>query len=57
MNHPAKRPVNVRRPDIMEAVQEDLGEFCSSLVQEIRASGHVLNLPNTQFLLADSFGF
>ncbi|MGN0836780.1 MAG: 4-hydroxy-3-methylbut-2-enyl diphosphate reductase [Akkermansia sp.] len=57
MDRPAKRPVNVRRPEIMEAVQEDLGEFCSSLVQDIRAAGNVLRIPNTQFFLADSFGF
>lgn len=52
-----KRPVNVRRPEIMEAVQDDLGAYGSSLVDDIRAAGNELRLANIHLFLASSFGF
>lgn len=52
-----KRPVNVRRPEVMEAVQDDLGAYCSMLVDDIRANGNVLQLANMHLYLASSFGF
>ncbi len=51
------RPVNVRRPEVMEQVAQDLSHFQSSLVDCIRAQGNELELPGVRLFLAESFGF
>lgn len=51
------RPVNVRRPEVMAQVAEDLARFQSSLVEWIREQGNELELPGVRLFLAESFGF
>src|ERR687898_96679 len=53
---PAK--INLRRPDIMEAVQAQvLSHYRSELVDRIRARGHVLSAGGLTIKLAKEFGF
>src|SRR5438128_4361188 len=53
---PAK--INLRRPDIMEAVQAQvLSHYRSELVDRIRARGHVLSADGLTIKLAKEFGF
>src|SRR5438128_11402193 len=50
--------INLRRPDIMEAVQAQvLSHYRSELVERIRASGHVLSAGDLTVRLAKEFGF
>jgi len=50
--------VNLRRPDIMEAVQAQvLSHYRSELVERIRASGHILSSGGMTIKLAKEFGF
>jgi 4-hydroxy-3-methylbut-2-enyl diphosphate reductase len=50
--------VNLRRPDIMEAVQAQvLSHYRSELVERIRAQGGVLSAGNLTVRLAKEFGF
>jgi 4-hydroxy-3-methylbut-2-en-1-yl diphosphate reductase len=50
--------VNLRRPDIMEAVQaEVLSHYRSNLVERIRANGHILSSGDVTIKLAKEFGF
>lgn len=51
------RPVNVRRPEVMAQVAEDLSHFQSSLVECIRQQNNELELPGVRLFLAESFGF
>ena len=51
------RPVNVRRPEVMEQVARDLERFHSPLVDCIRERGNELELPGIRLFLAESFGF
>ncbi len=51
------RPVNVRRPEVMAQVAEDLAHFQSPLVECIRQQGNELELPGVRLFLAESFGF
>lgn len=51
------RPVNVRRPEVMEQVAQDLAHFQSPLVDCIREQGNELELPGVRLYLAESFGF
>src|SRR5205814_6909318 len=54
----APQKVNLRRPDIMEAVQAQvLSHYRSELVERIRASGHVLSADGLTIRLAKEFGF
>jgi 4-hydroxy-3-methylbut-2-enyl diphosphate reductase len=54
----APQKVNLRRPDIMEAVQaEVLSHYRSQLVERIRANGHVLTAGDLTIKLAKEFGF
>src|ERR1044071_7480349 len=58
--HAASAPqkVNLRRPDIMEAVQAQvLSHYRSELVERIRANGHVLSAGDLTIKLAKEFGF
>jgi 4-hydroxy-3-methylbut-2-enyl diphosphate reductase len=50
--------INLRRPDIMEAVQAQvLSHYRSELVERIRAGGGVLSADNLTVKLAKEFGF
>jgi 4-hydroxy-3-methylbut-2-en-1-yl diphosphate reductase len=50
--------INLRRPDIMEAVQaEVLSHYRSELVERIRANGHLLSAGDLTIKLAKEFGF
>lgn len=56
---PKKRKrVNVRRPDVMEKVQAEVGaHYNSPVVEKIRSQNGVLTIGSTTVLLAQSFGF
>src|SRR6476620_5732227 len=57
---PAAPPqkINLRRPDIMEAVQAQvLSHYRSGLVERIRANGHILSAGDMTIKLAKEFGF
>ncbi len=50
--------INLRRPDVMEAVQAQvLSHYRSDLVERIRASGHILSAGDMTIKLAKQFGF
>jgi 4-hydroxy-3-methylbut-2-enyl diphosphate reductase len=54
----APQKVNLRRPDIMEAVQAQvLSHYRSELVERIRANGGVLSADDLTIKLAKEFGF
>src|SRR5882762_6811218 len=54
----APQKINLRRPDIMEAVQAQvLSHYRSELVDRIRARGHVLSAGGLTVKLAKEFGF
>jgi 4-hydroxy-3-methylbut-2-enyl diphosphate reductase len=54
----APQKVNLRRPDIMEAVQAQvLSHYRSELVERIRASGNILSSGDLTIKLAKEFGF
>src|SRR6188472_669207 len=62
MSTPAPSPVrkiNLRRPDVMEAVQAQvLSHYRSELIDRIRAKGHVLSADGLLTVkLAKEFGF
>ena len=54
----APQKINLRRPDVMAAVQAQvLSHYRSDLVERIRASGHVLSAGDLTIKLAKEFGF
>ena len=54
----APQKINLRRPDIMEAVQAQvLSHYRSELVERIRANGRVLSADDLTVKLAKEFGF
>src|SRR6185436_17074331 len=54
----APKKINLRRPDIMEAVQAQvLSHYRSELVERIRANGHVFSADGLTIKLAKEFGF
>jgi len=54
----AQKKVNLRRPDILEAVQAQvLSHYRSELVERVRANGCVLSADNLTVKLAKEFGF
>jgi 4-hydroxy-3-methylbut-2-enyl diphosphate reductase len=54
----APQKVNLRRPDIMEAVHAQvLSHYRSELVERIRAEGHLLSADGLTIKLAKEFGF
>ncbi len=54
----APQKINLRRPDVMSAVQAQvLSHYRSNLVERIRASGHVLSAGSLTIKLAKEFGF
>ncbi|MEI7939486.1 MAG: 4-hydroxy-3-methylbut-2-enyl diphosphate reductase [Verrucomicrobiota bacterium] len=55
---PAPQKINLRRPDVMAAVQAQvLSHYRSNLVERIRANGHVLSSGDLTIKLAKEFGF
>src|SRR5580765_8777271 len=55
---PAPQKINLRRPDIMAAVQAQvLSHYRSDLVERIRANGHILSARDLTIKLAKEFGF
>lgn len=55
---PAPQKINLRRPDIMEAVQAQVeSHYRSELVDRIRARGHVISAGGLTVKLAKEFGF
>lgn len=55
---PAARRVNVRTPEVMERVQQEVEtHYRSPLVEAIRAQGSVIQMGNTTIRLARDFGF
>src|SRR5271166_2915864 len=53
-----QKKINLRRPDIMEAVQAQvLSHYRSEIVERIRASGGVLSAGELTVKLAKEFGF
>src|SRR6202048_4653179 len=56
---PAKpKKINLRTPDVMERVQQQVEEhYRSRVVERIRANGGVLTIRDTTVLLAKQFGF
>ena len=56
---PAKaRKINLRTPDVMAKVQEQVeSHYRSTIVERIRANGGVLQVGDTTVLLAKQFGF
>lgn len=55
---PVRQKINLRRPDIMEAVQAQvLSHYRSELVERIRAEGNVLSAGDLTIKLAKEFGF
>jgi 4-hydroxy-3-methylbut-2-enyl diphosphate reductase len=56
--HVPQAKINLRRPDIMEAVSADvLSHYRSELVENIRANGGVLSAGGLTVKLAKEFGF
>src|SRR4051812_36762595 len=54
----APQKINLRRPDIMVAVQAQvLSHYRSNLVERIRANGHILSAGDLTIKLAKEFGF
>src|SRR5437773_2278340 len=55
---PAPQKINLRRPDIMTAVQAQvLSHYRSEVVERIRANGHILSAGALTIKLAKEFGF
>ncbi len=52
-----RKPINVRRPEVMARVRDRVEQYDSTLVDSIRANGNVLCLPGLEVHLASSFGF
>ncbi len=53
----SKRFINVRRPEVMAQVREDVQRYRSELVDRISEDGGVLELPGLHLRLASAFGF
>jgi 4-hydroxy-3-methylbut-2-enyl diphosphate reductase len=55
---PADQKINLRRPDVMEAVQAQVEQhYRSELVERVRANGHQITASNLTIKLAKEFGF
>lgn len=57
MSDKPRKPINVRRAEVMQQVQSEVGEYQSALVDSIRSNGNVIDLPHMQIRLAAEFGF
>ncbi len=51
------RPVNVRKPEVMEQVYRDIACYTSPLVETMRAADNCIELANVRLYLAKAFGF
>ncbi len=51
------KPINVRRPEVMDLVQKDVAQYGSSLVESIIASGNEYQCGKLHISLAADFGF
>ena len=57
-SHAAPNKINLRRPDIMAAVQAQvLSHYRSELVESVRANGGMLSADGLTVKLAKEFGF
>lgn len=52
-----KKPVNVRKREVLERIRSQVDQYKSPLVQYMRENGDVLHCGNTEVYLASSFGF
>ena len=53
----ARKPINVRRPEVMAQVRDKVQQYQSALVDSIRANGDVMSLPALEVHLAAASGF
>ena len=53
----ARKPINVRRPEVMARVRDTVQQYDSELVTSIRENGNELKLPGMEVQLASAFGF
>lgn len=53
----SSKPINVRRPEVMEKVHADVAQYRSSLVESIIASGNEYEHGKLKISLASDFGF
>lgn len=53
----ARKPINVRRRDVLERIRSQVDQYKSPLVQYIREAGDVLTIRNMEVHLAAAFGF
>ena len=53
----ARKPINVRRRDVLERIRSQVDQYKSPLVQYIREAGDVLTIRNMEVHLASAFGF
>ena len=53
----ARKPINVRRRDVLERIRSQVDQYKSPLVQYIRDAGDVLTIQNMEVHLAAAFGF
>ena len=57
-HHDAHKKINLRRPDVMEAVSAQvLSHYRSEIVESIRANGGMLSADGLTVKLAKEFGF
>jgi 4-hydroxy-3-methylbut-2-enyl diphosphate reductase len=55
---PARKKINLRTPDVMARVQEEVeSHYRSTVVERIRANGGILSVRDTTVRLAKQFGF
>ena len=52
-----RKPINVRRREVLEAIRPQVARYHSKLVDYIREQGNILSLPGLEVHLASSFGF
>ncbi len=57
MSEKKVRPVNVRRPEIMDKVRAEVNRYGSELVEAMQRNGSQLHLPGLELHLATAFGF
>lgn len=51
------KPINVRRPEVMERVREEVAKYRSGLVERIQEEGNTLRVGAMEVHLAKAFGF
>ena len=54
----AREKVNLRTPDVMAAVQQQVeSHYCSDIVEKVRRAGGIISVGDTTVRLAKQFGF